>query len=349
MTTRERRVEAADAGSIFHAVLIKQGTATAIDALNLWEDVQAVPSKSVESSGRWLARTLSMMARRRSPLRSLVLSYFRYTRALHTGYTLGDGKTTVNLNELRDDFFSQVEDIEPDLLNADRELVDDDGVIVTRMPPSRGQAIKTEKPSEDLEQALDELDADEEEEAHDALINVGPVTLENKINKIDDSLPAKEVDALREEAHREAGARTAAVASRSVINGGRKGLERVAINDERVIGWVRVSGTGTPCGWCGMLISRGIVYKSASSAGGQRGEERKFHPNCNCYAEPVYSQEQYDEDERFDLNRELDALWPKVTRGKSAKAALKAWRKFMRTYQPQSTQAADFTSQTQEA
>ena len=85
-----------------------------------------------------------------------------------------------------------------------------------------------------------------------------------------------------------------------------------------------------------MLISRGAVYNSAKSAGrvgksrGPRVDGETYHENCKCFAIPVYSQEEYDTDPRFSLNREMERLWPRVTDGKRGKDALSVWRKFIR-------------------
>lgn len=105
-------------------------------------------------------------------------------------------------------------------------------------------------------------------------------------------------------------------------------------NDD-IVGWRRVSD-GDPCAWCAMLISRGAVYKSRSSATrvvGRRGNARgtgpearalgqSYHDNDGCTAVPLYAHE--------DEPAEVDDLyhhWNKVTAGLSGREALNAWRR----------------------
>jgi hypothetical protein len=97
-----------------------------------------------------------------------------------------------------------------------------------------------------------------------------------------------------------------------------------------------------------MLISRGPVYRSQSSAEFADGD--KYHDNCHCYAEPVFTREQYNGSATYELNRRYEELWPKVTRGLSGKAAVSAWRRFIRQEQQAAAQEARrSTSSVQEA
>jgi len=79
-----------------------------------------------------------------------------------------------------------------------------------------------------------------------------------------------------------------------------------------------------------MLISRGAVYKSATSAEFANGD--KYHDNCHCVAEPIFTSDQAASG-RYSLNRAYGTLWPQVTAGLSGKAALRAWRRFIRQQQ----------------
>jgi hypothetical protein len=122
------------------------------------------------------------------------------------------------------------------------------------------------------------------------------------------------------------------------MNGGRSTVWNHMQRDKRAIGYIRLSRTGTPCGWCAMLISRGPVYRSQNSAEYADGD--KYHDNCHCYAEPVFSREQYNGSSTYELNRRYEELWPKVTRGLSGKAAVSAWRRFIRQEQKAAAQEA---------
>ena len=63
-----------------------------------------------------------------------------------------------------------------------------------------------------------------------------------------------------------------------VLAAGRETVQRSARR------WRRVSD-GNPCGFCAMLVSRGPVYTSASTA----GQGRKYHGRCGCTVEPIDS------------------------------------------------------------
>lgn len=327
--------ETRDASLVFHAALIAYGISAAIESEDMWEDMQPIPAKTAVSGGRWLARVLTMIAFRRKAAQRLAITYYRYVRALQTGFTYPDPQApkideTETLKDLRDEFFSQVEEMTPEVLTDDRELVTGEGEVFTDPPPRDDDEIEVEAPKEDLGKLLDDLDREQEDKATDELFNSGPVVLEKKIREIDDSKPAKEVDQERDKAHSDAGARAGSAAEHVVLNGAREAITEIAKQDERVLGYVRLSGTGHPCGWCAMLISRGVVYRTKESAG-----DNTWHPNCHCYAEPVFTMEQYTEDDRFDLNRELSKLWPKVTAGYRGDKAISVWRKYIReTWQP---------------
>src|SRR5690606_39139352 len=191
---------------------------------------------------------------------------------------------------------------------------------------------------EGLREAEERIEAEAEAEIERHLAALGPANMERKLEDIDTSAPADDVDRRREEAHAQAGARQAAAAERAAMNGARSTVWNHSERDRRVIGYIRLSRTGTPCGWCAMLISRGPVYRSKRSAEYADGD--KYHDNCHCYAEPVFSREQYGSSSLYELNRRYEELWPKVTRGLSGKAAVSAWRRFIRQEQKAAAQEA---------
>src|SRR5690606_41574638 len=93
-------------------------------------------------------------------------------------------------------------------------------------------------------------------------------------------------------------------------------------------------------------LSRGFtpksgLYTSQQTAGpsrqelvsGRASDVDKYHDNCNCYAEPVYSRDQLRNSPLFALNRRYAREWPSVTAGRSGKDALSAWRKHIRSQQ----------------
>lgn len=115
----------------------------------------------------------------------------------------------------------------------------------------------------------------------------------------------------------------AGVAQQVAANGARDVTAVVGNADSKLIGWVRVSGSGSPCAFCAMHISRGIgyrPYRTERSAGG-RGND--YHPNCKCYAVPVFTEADWDTNEVFRLNREMEEEW-----GASGSGSLSEWRSY---------------------
>lgn len=75
------------------------------------------------------------------------------------------------------------------------------------------------------------------------------------------------------------------------------------------------------CSFCLMLASRGAVYASQATAGARD----RYHTNCQCRAEPVFSPADVPT-----FNRELSREWGEVTAGLSGKDALRAWDQHFR-------------------
>jgi hypothetical protein len=305
--------------------------------------------------------------RRRARARDLAIAYYRLVRALHTGRTIPDPRnpepTSVSLSELRRQFNELVPE-RPSETRASATPGDD-----TPPAPEAGREAPDAPDDDDeddetdrilieeiarLDAELERQEAAAEEEARVALEALGPANLAQLTDQIGDDRPAREVDAARDEAHTRAGARQAAAAARMVQNGARGTVWSTAERDQRVVGYVRYSTTGTPCGWCAMLISRGPVYRSERSAtlsGGAASYDDgdKYHDNCNCIALPVFSREQFESSDLFALNRQYAEEWPRVTRGLSGKAAVSAWRYYVRQQQKSRAQAARPTQNVQEA
>lgn len=311
----------------------------------------------------WLNTATRLVLLRRARARDLALAYYRLVRALRTGRTIPDPRdpepTSVSLEELRVQFRALAE---PESLAEEPSEAAPPNDTTPPPEGGSGDAGRDDGPSEDAEaeriliEELEGLREEEqrieraaEEEARVALEALGPASEARLIDQIDNGQPASEVDELRGEAHNKAGARQASAAARVAMDGARSSVWTYTSRDKRAIGYVRVSRTGTPCGWCAMLISRGPVYKSEKSAtlsGGAAAYEDgdKYHDNCNCYAMPVFSREQFNDSDLFALNRLYAEQWPRVTRGLSGKAALSAWRRFIKTEQAASRRRGSTTS-----
>lgn len=322
MPTVSHMDEAERASIAYQVALTQIGAATVEDALRLWSGVP--PTATATQSARWLGQAVHLIMTRRGLARDLAMAYYRLVRALRTGRTVPDPRRPeppyVTLDMLRREFALLAG---PTLQEGENPQPDSEDVQADRI------YLEQIKGFDDDEARLQR---EAEYEARIQLDQLGSRNLRKKVAQLDNSRPATDVDASREEAHRQAGARQAAAAERIVRNGARGTTWTLADRDRRVIGYVRYSKTGTPCGWCAMLLSRGLVakyvYRSADSALYSEGD--LYHDNCQCDVEAIYSTAQYESSPRFDLNREYGHLWPTVTKGLSGKAALSAWRAFIR-------------------
>lgn len=355
MTSPARQAEADRAAVAFQLALTQIGAGTVADALKLWEDVPVTRRASTAAS--WLRRAVTLVMGRRRQSRDLARAYYRLVRALRTGRTVADPyhpePRYVTITDLREEFEALVGGAERPQEgrndSAPAETPDPPSSAATSEPGEADGGVLDDPEADDLDRILVEeieglreaeerIEREAEEELRTVLEALGPANLQKKLDKIDGARSADDVDELREQAHREAGARQAAAAERVAMNGGRSTVWNHTQRDRRAIGYIRLSRTGTPCGWCAMLISRGPVYRSARSAEYADGD--KYHDNCHCYAEPVYSREQYNSSSLYELNRRYEELWPKVTRGLSGKAAVSAWRRFIRQEQKAAAQEA---------
>lgn len=374
MTPPARQVETDEASAAYHVALTQIGAQTTAEALALWADVPA--DLRAATAGGWLRRAITLVMGRRRQARDLARSYYRLARALQTGTTVADPyhpePEHVTLGDLRREFAALAGTYNRPTSTAADEAATGEPGEASSTPADNAQPVDDNaQPSGDSEgQELDD-DADDwervlveelkglreeeerverqaEEELRTVLEALGTQNLNRRLAEVDDQQPAKDADAARAEAHRQAGARQAAAASRIAMNGARSSNWTHMRRDRRALGYVRLSRTGTPCGWCAMLISRGPVYKSKASATFADGD--RYHDNCHCYAAPIFSMRQFQGSELTALSREYEALWPEVTKGHSGKAAVSAWRRFIRQKQRSAAQEArQKTTTTQEA
>ncbi|MGC4928071.1 hypothetical protein [Streptomyces sp. DT117] len=354
MTKAARHAEVDHASAAFHMALSQIGVQTTAEALALWSDVPA--AQRAATAGGWLRRAISLVMGRRRQSRDLARAYYRLARALMTGSTVADPyhpePTHVTLSDLRRQFAElaggnytpSAPQPAGGAATAERgeaspALTEDDG----QEEPDHDEddedweRVLVEE-IEGLREEEERIEREAEEELRTVLEALGTSNLDKRLSGVDNGQPAREADRQRNEAHRQAGAQQAAAASRVAMNGGRSTAWNHMRRDKRSLGYVRLSRTGSPCGFCAMLISRGVAYKSQASATFADGD--LFHDNCHCYAAPIFSRQQYGSAELFALNREYEALWPQVTKGHSGKAALTVWRRFIRQKQRERQKAA---------
>lgn len=332
MSTTGRVAEAEKVAVVYQAALTKLGAEMIAEALLLWR--QRMPTTGgVPPAISWLREVTLLILAKRRQARTLARSYYRLHRALITGTTIPESATDqrarVTLNDLRSDFGALAGPEAPPV-SVDDEVIEVD-------------------PIEGLDTDADRLDREAQREIQTALGNLGAMNLQRKLEEIDTEKPAAEVDDERQKAHDEAGARQAAAAERIALNGARSETWQTMNKDPKALGYIRLSRTGTPCGWCAMLISRGPVYRSTFTAstpeGGSFEDGDKYHDNCNCYAMPVFSKIDWETNPAYALNREYAEMWPKVTKGLGGKAALTAWRRYIRTTQKGAPEAPPTNAQ----
>lgn len=124
----------------------------------------------------------------------------------------------------------------------------------------------------------------------------------------------------------------AGVGQQAAAGGVRSTVRDMGDRDPARQAWIRVSGTGTPCAFCAMLLSRGAVYSGKHEAlrhdivhpNGTHG----YHPNCHCYALPLFAGASI-EGSRFAVNREMENLWKHDFKGKGFNGKAGAgWRSY---------------------
>ncbi|MCP3801846.1 hypothetical protein NLX83_21505 [Allokutzneria sp. A3M-2-11 16] len=144
---------------------------------------------------------------------------------------------------------------------------------------------------------------------------------------LETSVRASTLTALRAgKSPREAGAvalvRTTGTATRLALAGGRATVTGTARRSRRVKGYRRITSQ-TPCPFCALLVSRGAVYRSKTTALLDSSGE-SYHDHCACQAELVYHDEPATEHEKW-----LAELWEEATKGLSGREARLA---FARAY-----------------
>lgn len=346
MTTPARMAEADRVELVFYWALGQLGAGIAVDALDVWADMPTNQEQAARAAW-YLAEMLELLADFRSVATTLAIAYYRLVRALRTGSTVAHGGEqdgdTVSLNQLRDDFEQVVDEIETETSDVTYPGWDDDESPFADEPELElgddNDEIEVEDIA-DIDQMVEQLNEAADEEAVTALDALGTENLIRKLDAIDPESEARDDD--RQQAHQDAGSRQAAAAARIMMNAARGLNYSLADTDLKVIGWVRYSKTGSPCGWCAMLISRGLVYKTRAQATGkssnapsvQRGEAKEtdqYHDNCKCVAVPIFILAQYEGNPLFDQNREYQRLWNKFIKGKfGGKDALSKWRFYIR-------------------
>jgi hypothetical protein len=120
-----------------------------------------------------------------------------------------------------------------------------------------------------------------------------------------------------EEALRIAGVTLSGSISRLVLGGGRDAILGNVRKDRQAVGWARLTDKD-PCAFCGMLASRGPVFRSKQTAGFQA------HDHCACMPVPAWNRDEA----WLQHSRDLYEQWQKATEGHSGADARRAWRSY---------------------
>lgn len=343
--TPEQAQEAEQASTLFHVALVSLGAQAVEEALALWDDVPPVSTvTNTVATQKWLAAAVKYVMTRRIRARDMALAYYRYQRALALGTTIAlpgqDNPPYMTLPELKRQFESYMNPADPseDGEDSDTEAPEADVPESERIPVELIAGLQDD---------LDALEQDAEQQVRENLTVLGPINQDRKARNAQVETP-EQLDAAREDAHKQAGNRQAAGAARNVMNGARGSMFLAGDRDRKALGFVRVSRTGTPCGFCAMLISRGPVMKgvnrqaslyAANDGTGPKadgtivtyGDMDLYHDNCQCYAIPVFALTQFTSGDIFALNREYAVLWANHIADKYfGDEALTEWRRLIR-------------------
>lgn len=82
------------------------------------------------------------------------------------------------------------------------------------------------------------------------------------------------------------------------------------LHSGRPRGWARVLTGARSCWFCVMCASRGPVYRSAKSAGDNKGPWNSYHDHCDCKVVPVFDHRNWEGVEQY---RQLEKMWRDVT------------------------------------
>lgn len=345
MTTPARLSEADALEHVFHWAVNALGNRVAIETLRLWD--QYVPPTAAGARAAERAFTLALLAlllRHRREGRQLAYDYYRLVRALRTGATISSDprEITVSLEELREAFDLNLDAIEEWVSGVPIfEVGDPDNDPL----PDVTEELVAIEPDFILDDEVIEIDLvvdfdidsdDDETEVEDEVTeltrNIGTRNLEKKIirrTRKDDG----DSDEASQQAKREAGNRVASTAMRVMMNASRGEAYELGSVDARIQGWVRFSTTGTPCGFCAMLIARRNIYATRNTAQhqGQNQSENKYHDNCKCVTIPIFDMDQFLDSELSSQHKYYDQLWKKHIAGKyGGVEALNAFRTLLR-------------------
>lgn len=353
--TPARKAEAERVELTYYWALNRLANSMALDAKDLWAaSVPPTSEGAARATRAFTAQLVSLMFTYRVQAQRLAIAYYRLNRALLTDHTIAlggesDGDET-SIESLRQDFEAILDEIEG-VAEGDEQFVSGDGEadFTPTTPPAltvvdEDAPIVIEALDADIDAILDAADEQAETEIRKLAESLGIKNLQKKLEKAERK---KNAEAAKAKAYEDASNRQAAAAMRIMMNAARGLVYDLAQTDLRIEGWVRYSQTGTPCGFCAMLISREVYYRTRKSAGGSGDpdEGNRYHDNCKCTVIPIFDVELYENSKLFNQNRYYSALWKARIQGKfGGNAALNAWRKLIREQNAGKSETSSQTS-----
>lgn len=292
------------------------------EALKLWASVSVVGGQRAQTLAAFTARLMKVLRLRRRQAREIAYAGIRLERALRTGYTLpeegsSERLTSVQIDELRDDFARLVHDYAPDALKKpDPKTIPDHPASEVVVEPwknaRRGGEARVERVSKLFEdfkanQRREEAEAQARLDALTAMYDRQAKEREEAARRELQKREQERLERKQREAHEEAAKIIAGEAAKSAQDAARNTTWSHARRDKRVYGYIRVHNPvngSKPCAFCAVLLSQGPrVYSSREAAGGDGRPEQRYHPNCRCQGVAIYSLEEYETDPRFAPNR----------------------------------------------
>lgn len=347
MTTAAQQKEADAVEEVYRWAILTVGLSAAAEVASLHDEGSVLDSQ--RALGSFRKATERLVRIRRSWLVDLVIAYYRLVRALRTGRTVsapGLRNENVSLEDLRAEFDDIVDQIEAHAGSLPKSSNWRARTIAYEERPDWDESANAPVEVDDYDIDYDEIESiltEEQDDSLDTLFDeVIPAVIKKDAGEADPEAPVKDADAERADKRKKRGHMLDQSIENITLSFARGKAVSVAYADRNAIGWVRMhrDGEDDPCGFCAMLLSRGFVkkrpggrepglYTSRHTAVGATSDE-SYHNGCHCIPVPVFNKGQLDSP-LFDINRQYAEEWPKVTDGLSGKAAMKAWRKHIRS------------------
>lgn len=311
-------------------------------ALIEWSGVDA--ARAAATGAQWTAQAIRYISGSRRKSYRLAVAYYRYIRALETGYTVpvpagrpqeGGSKAVtkgLKLGDLRKEYEDILLEIatldteasawgagnvdeewfEEELRHYAKDLPDpgalDEAIqdLMDAVDDSSTPAGKAIKVDDDFEFTPSVLQGDALENRYEALLGTLVTDYHDaRLKNMPDDLEGKEALAWVDEQHASSGSLAANAVSKAAMEPGRDLVETSYKKDSRVKAVARVTKPGC-CAFCAMLAGRGYVYVSEASA------DFEPHGGCNCTTAVTF----LDNPVPLPLNVQFGQMWQDVQKGK---------------------------------